>query len=331
MIQRKKWGYVENTFAGFAQMNNISSINIRALKFFIDVYQSKSFSVVARRENVSPSMVSRVILQLEGALGQQLFYRNTRAIMPTEAGRIFHGYARSMTEQLSEVRNELQDRASQPKGLIRINAPVFFGQKHIAPWLSRFLNRYPLIQVELTQTDDFIDPHTDAADIIFRIGSLSDSSLHGKTLGVQTYHLAASPGYLKKYGIPKQPSDLSEHHGLIYRGSSGQNRWLFKNNSSAWQQQVVIPTLVSNNAETLLISALNDMGIVLFPDWLIGESLTAGTLVSILGSFTPTIKVGSQNITAIYPNTKQPPLNVRVCIDYFSEVYGNPVYWKYQN
>lgn len=312
-------------------MNDISSINIRALKFFIDVYKSKSFSIVARRENVSPSMVSRVILQLEEALGQQLFYRNTRSIMPTEAARIFYDYARSMTEQLNEVQNELQDRASQPKGLIRINAPVSFGQKHIAPWLSEFLNRYPDIQVELTQTDDFIDPHIDAADIIFRIGSLTDSSLHAKILGVQTYHLAASPGYLNKYGTPKSPSELSKHHGLIYRGSSGQNRWLFKDNSSLWLQQATIPTLVSNNAETLLLGALSDMGIVLFPDWLIGEKLKAGTLISILDSFEPTIKVGSQNITAIYPNSKQPPLNVRVCIDYFSEVYGSPVYWKYQN
>lgn len=311
-------------------MNDFSSINIRALKFFIAVYKCKSFSVVARHENVSPSMVSRVILQLEDALGQQLFYRNTRAIMPTEAGRIFHDYARSMTEQLNEVRNELQDRATQPKGLIRINAPVFFGQKHIAPWLGEFLNRYPKIQVELTQTDDFIDPHIDAADVIFRIGSLADSSLHAKTLGLQTYHLAASPAYLKKYGTPKVPADLSQHQGLIYRGSSGQNRWLFKINSS-WQQQSVIPTLVSNNAETLFIGALNDMGIVLFPDWLIGESLKTGALVSLLSEFAPTIKTGPQNITAIYPNTRQPPLNVRVCIDYFSEVYGNPPYWKYQN
>ncbi|MBB1410111.1 MAG: DNA-binding transcriptional LysR family regulator [Pseudoalteromonas rhizosphaerae] len=311
-------------------MNDFSSINIRALKFFIAVYKCKSFSVVARHENVSPSMVSRVILQLEDALGQQLFYRNTRAIMPTEAGRIFHDYARSMTEQLNEVRNELQDRATQPKGLIRINAPVFFGQKHIAPWLGEFLNRYPKIQVELTQTDDFIDPHIDAADVIFRIGSLADSSLHAKTLGLQTYHLAASPAYLKKYGTPKVPADLSQHQGLIYSGSSGQNRWLFKINSS-WQQQSVIPTLVSNNAETLFIGALNDMGIVLFPDWLIGESLKTGTLVSLLSEFAPTIKTGPQNITAIYPNTRQPPLNVRVCIDYFSEVYGNPPYWKYQN
>lgn len=82
---------------------------------------------MARKEGVSPSMISRVISQLEDSLGQQLFYRNTRAIIPTESGRIFIEYARSMAEQLNEVRNELLDRTIEPKGLIRINAPVFSG------------------------------------------------------------------------------------------------------------------------------------------------------------------------------------------------------------
>lgn len=311
-------------------MSDASSINIRALKFFIDVYDSKSFSAVARREGVSPSMVSRVILQLEESLGQQLFYRNTRAIMPTEAGRIFNDYARSMTEQLNEVRNELQERATEPKGLIRINAPVFFGQKHIAPWLAGFLSLYPKVQVELIQTDEFINPHLDAADVIFRIGSLADSTLHARVLGMQDYHLAASPAYLAKFGMPQSPCDLVRHHCLVYRGYSGQNRWLFKNNETSWQPQTVTPTLISNHAESLLISALNDGGIVLFPNWLIGDHINKGTLVSLLGDYQPTIKIGPQNITAIYPNARRPSLNVRVLIDYFIEVYGTPAYWEYQ-
>ena len=311
-------------------MNDASSINIRALKFFIEVYESKSFSIVARREGVSPSMISRVIQQLEESLGQQLFYRNTRAIIPTEAGRIFNDYARSMTEQLNEVRNELQDRATEPKGLIRINAPVFFGQKHIAPWLAGFLTQYPKVQVELIQTDDFINPHIDAADVIFRIGSLADSTLHARVLGVQSYHLVASPTYLIKHGTPEKPSDLTRHHCLVYSGYSGQNRWLFKSNTTTWLHQAVTPTLVSNNAESLLISALNDSGLVLFPNWLIGNHLNNGTLVSLLNDYQPTIKTGPQNITAIYPNARRPPLNVRVLIDYFIDVYGTPAYWEYQ-
>lgn len=311
-------------------MNDINSINIRALKFFIGVYDSKSYSVVARKEGVSPSMISRVISQLEDSLGQQLFYRNTRAIIPTESGRIFIEYARSMAEQLNEVRNELLDRTIEPKGLIRINAPVFFGQRHIAPWLAGFLRRYPQVQVELTQTDDYIDPHVSAADIIFRIGTLVDSSLHSRILGSQTYHLAASKAYIALHGMPTEPADLKNHQCLVYSGSSGQNRWFFNKNKTTWLHQPITPILTSNNAETLLIAALNDMGIVLFPDWLIGDSLKNGQLISLLTDCESAIKIDQHYITAIYPNSRTPSLNVRAVIDYFLEVYGNPPYWKYQ-
>jgi DNA-binding transcriptional LysR family regulator len=310
-------------------MHNLNAINIRALLFFISVYNCKSFSVVARCEGVSPSMVSRIIQQLEESLGCQLFYRNTRAIMPTEAGRIFIEYARSITEQLTDVSHRLHDMTAEPQGLIRINAPVFFGQHHIAPWLAGFLTRYPSINIELTQTDEFIDPHTNAADVIFRIGSLHDTSLHARTLGTQTYHLAASPAYIKKHGIPTTPADLDHHRNLVYRGYTGKNRWLFKQPHTSFIHQPISPTLVSNNAETLLISALNDMGIVLFPDWLIGEHLKQGTLITLLNNYEVNIKTESQYIIALYPHARKPPLTVRALIDYFVEVYGDTPYWRY--
>lgn len=115
-------------------MSDAGNVNFRALQLFIAVYDSQSFSVVARREGVSPSMVSRVIHQLEDALGQQLFYRNTRAVVPTEAGRLFAEHARGLGERFSVARRDLQDRRLEPGGLVRINAPVYFGQRHIAPY-----------------------------------------------------------------------------------------------------------------------------------------------------------------------------------------------------
>lgn len=258
--------------------------------------------MVARREGVSPSMVSRVIQQLEDALGHQLFYRNTRAILPTESGRLFIEYARSMTEQLSEVRNELQDRKSEPRGLVRINAPVYFGQRHLTPGLPGLLKRHPQLEIELTLSDDFIDPHVEAADVIFRIGALADSSMHARTLAGQTYHLAASQTYLERCGVPEKPADLAEHDCLVYSGESGPNRWLFKGGDGVWQHQPVTPRLSSNNAETLLASALNHMGIVLFPDWLIGEFLKSGRLVNLLNDYGTAIKTTHQYVSVVYPN-----------------------------
>lgn len=234
-------------------------------------------------------------------------------------------YAHSITKSMSAVQKELQDRALEPSGLIKINAPVFFGQRHIAPWLSELSNRYPKLQIELTLTDDFADPHHYATDVIFRIGTLNDSTFHARVFGDQKYHLAASPEYINKHDELKSPSDLTQHKCLVYKGSSGANRWLFKKQGESWTPFTAPELLVSNNAESLLVSALKGMGIVLFPDWLIGEYLKKGSL---LPDHNVAIKATPQHISAIYPSARYISINVRVLIDYFSEVYGEPPYWQ---
>ncbi|MFP2240052.1 LysR substrate-binding domain-containing protein [Pseudescherichia vulneris] len=309
-------------------MNNPGNMSIRSLLLFIDVYETQNFSGVARREGISASQVSRVIHQLEDALGQQLFYRNTRAVIPTESGHLFIRYARAMATNLEDARRELDARTQEPSGVIRINAPVFFGQRHVAPALPGLTERYPRLSIELTLTDDFIDPHRDAADVIFRIGALTDSSFHARVFGQQFYHLAASPDYLRKNGTPQKPDDLNHHKCLVYRGSSGPNRWLVRQPGGEWVHYPVSPLMLSNNAETLLIAALGGMGIVLFPDWLIGERLQSGELVELLPAMETSIKTEPQNIAAIYPNARHPPLNVRTVIDYYIDVFGKPLYWQ---
>lgn len=309
-------------------MYDLGSINLRSLFIFIDVYEVQNFSTVARREGISASQVSRVIHQLEDALGQQLFYRNTRAIIPTESAHIFIRYVRAMTGSLDAARRELNERTLEPSGVIRINAPVFFGQKHVAPRLPGLTERYPRLTIELTLTDDYIDPHKDAADVIFRIGELTDSSFHARIFGRQFYRLAASPAYLRKQGVPESPADLSRHKCLVYQGSSGPNRWLFRQKGEEWIHYPVSALMSSNNAETLLIAALGGMGIVLFPDWLIGETLQNGELIELLPDRETSIKSEPQHIAAIYPHARHPTLNVRAVIDYYVEAFGSPLYWQ---
>ncbi len=304
------------------------AISMRALRFFLAVFETQSFSVVARREGVSASMISRTIHQLEDALGQQLFYRNTRAVIATEAGRLFVEYARAISEQLGQAQEELQNRASEPAGLVRINAPVFFGQRHIAPGLTALAARYPQLRIELTLTDDYIDPHRDPADVVFRIGTLSDASWHARVFGTQRYYLAASQAYLAQQGTPTTPQALHQHSCLVYRGSSGPNRWLFRHQDDEWVHHPVPARLASNNAMTLLTAALDGMGIVLFPDWLISERLASGELVRLLPDWEAAINPEPQHIAALYPHARHPPLNVRAVIDYYLERFGTPLYWQ---
>lgn len=309
-------------------MFDTSNINVRALLIFIEVYEAQNFSVVARRQGISASQISRVIHQLEDALGQQLFYRNTRAVIPTESGHLFIRYARAMVENVEEARRELDERSSEPSGTIRINGPVFFGQRHVAPGLAELTERYPRLNIELTLTDDFIDPHRDAADLIFRIGMLTDSTFHARIFGQQRYHLAASPAYLRKHGVPDDPATLSDHQCLVYRGSSGPNRWLVRREGENWIHYPVVARMTSNNAESLLTAALGGMGIVLFPDWLIGDRLQRGELVALLPEMACAINTEPLNIAAIYPHARHPPLNVRAVIDYYVERFGTPPYWQ---
>lgn len=309
-------------------MKTPADISLRALKLFIEVCEALNFSVVARREGISPSQVSRIIHQLEDALGQQLFYRNTRAIIPTENGRLFAASARQTLQQLEDARRVMDERTREPSGLVRINTPVFFGQRHIAPHLASLSARYPRLTIELTQTDDYIDPHRDAADVIFRIGTLTDSSCHARVFGKQYYHLAASPAYLQQQGIPVTPRDLSHHHCLVYHGFSGPNRWLFRHPAQEWIHHPLSPRLTSNNAETLLIAALNGMGIVLFPDWLLGDKLLSGELVELLPDYQSSITTEPQHIAALYPDSRHPPLNVRAVIDHYLTAFGSPLYWQ---
>ena len=309
-------------------MFDASNINVRALLIFIEVYEAQNFSVVARRQGISASQISRVIHQLEDALGQQLFYRNTRAVIPTESCHLFIRYARAMVENVEEARRELDERSSEPSGTIRINGPVFFGQRHVAPGLAELTERYPRLNIELTLTDDFIDPHRDAADLIFRIGMLTDSTFHARIFGQQRYHLAASPAYLRKHCVPDDPATLSDHQCLVYRGSSGPNRWLVRREGENWIHYPVVARMTSNNAESLLTAALGGMGIVLFPDWLIGDRLQRGELVALLPEMACAINTEPLNIAAIYPHARHPPLNVRAVIDYYVERFGTPPYWQ---
>lgn len=318
----------ENTFAEIAQMKSFNQINIQSLRLFVAVLDQGNFSEVARREAMSPSTVSRVIAQLEQALQTQLLYRNTRAVSPTESGKLLAEHARQVLTQLDLAEQDLQEQSNEPGGLVRINAPVVFGQRHVAPWLPELSTRFPRLNIELMQTDDFIDPLQDSVDLLIRIGVMADSTLQARTLGHQNFRLAASPAYLARAGIPATPDDLSNHSCLVFKGFAGSQRWYFRQPEKEWRSWNLRGVLTSNNAETLTQAAIGGMGLVVFPTWLIGDALRAGTLVSVLPEYQVSTSPEPQTISALYPNARRASVKVRVVIDYLVEKFGEPAYWE---
>lgn len=313
-------------------MEGFNQINFKSLKLFVAVLDLGSFSEVARREALSPSSVSRVIQQMEQALQTQLLYRNTRAVSPTESGKLLGHHARQVLDQIAQAERGLQEQDLEPSGLVKINAPIVFGQRHIAPWLHELCTSYPKLQIELMQTDDFVDPLYDATDLLIRIGVMADSTLQARTLAVQRYCLAASPGYLAKAGTPASPEDLLQHSCLVFKGYVGSQRWFFRPKASEeWQAYSLRGVLTGNNAETLTQAAINGMGLVVFPTWLIGEALHDGRLVSVLEEYQVSTQLETPTISALYPQGKRLSLKVRAVIDFLVEKYGERPYWDTGN
>jgi len=264
---------------------------------------------------------------MEQALSQQLLYRHTRAVSPTEAGRLLGHHARRVLAQWEEAEQSLQEQESEPSGLVRINAPVVFGQRHLSPWLGELCRRYPKLQLDIQQTDSYVDPLQEGADLLFRIGSLNDSGMQARIFAPHRYRIAASPAYLAEHGTPRHPGQLATHQCLAYKGESGQQRWFFRQGDTDWTPYSVRGAITGNHADTLTQAAEQGLGLVLFPSWLIGEALREGRLVALFGDYQVATSLEPQQIAALWPGSRRLSVKVRTVIDFFVEKFGPVPYW----
>ena len=182
----------------FCSMSN--DIDIRTLRIFIEAARLGSFSAAARRHGLPVSSVSRHIAALEQRIGQQLFVRHTRAIKLTEAGATYHAELREALAAMDLATERASGSEAEPRGVLRINAPVAFGRRHIAPALAEYHALYRHVDVDLTLTDTLIDPVTEGADILVRIGAAEDATLVARRLGAQNQVLCATEGYVARHG-----------------------------------------------------------------------------------------------------------------------------------
>lgn len=299
---------------------NLNQINIKALRYYVDVCHQKSFSVIARKENVSVSVISRTISQLEDVLGISLLYRNTRSVLPTEAGVIFLQTAQKILEMLDRSLQELHNNTEEVQGLVRINAPLSFTRHHIMPYLAELKLKYPKLQLALTQSDTYIDPHQQGTDLIFRIGSLTDSTLRARILSAVNYALFSSPDYLRTHGTPVDLDDLKSHERILFKGHLGVETWFVQQDDNL--QRIDLPvSFTVNDGDSLLAAAESSMGIAMLPDWLACQSVKNGKLIPIMTDHKWCIRAKPIHIAMIYPNVQNLPCNVRAVMDYFIEKY----------
>lgn len=261
-------------------MKYIDNNRISEMEIFTQVVDGGNFSEAARRLNMNPSTISKLILRLETRLGVRLMHRTTRKVVLTEEGE--HFYHR-MVRILADIREAEASLISKAKGKVRITCSIPFALHQLIPILAEFTQANPDIEIILLSTDAVVDLLAERCDIAIRIGKLSDSSLKMRKLAESKMILVASPRYLKQHGIPKKLSDLEKHICLNFYGHPELNRWPFKNKKTPWEWQAQ-NSFSADNGESIAKMVLSGGGIARLSAFMVRENINQKKLIPLLQS-----------------------------------------------
>lgn len=289
---------------------------------FARVVSAGSYAEAARRMGLTRSAVSKAVTELEQILGVRLLDRTTRRVTPTEAGRAYYERVTSILADVESTESAVSRLHDEPKGLLKINAPMSFGTLYLGPAIAEFMVAYPDLRIELILNDRFIDPIEEGVDVTVRIGALPDSSLIARKLAPARRVLAASPDYLKAHGTPKSLDDLVHHRALTFGHSQTAQRFELTQGAEALSVPVT-SCMCSNNGDVLRAAALHGNGIVLLPTFLVGPDITAGKLRIVLPDHAPT----GLDIYAVYAPNRYLAAKTRVFIDFLVDRFGPRPTW----
>jgi DNA-binding transcriptional LysR family regulator len=293
-----------------------------AMNAFAKVVASGSYAEAARRLGLTRSAVSKAVMELEQLLGARLLDRTTRRLSPTEAGRAYFERCVDILASIEETELQVAQLHEEPKGVLKVNAPMSFGTLYLGEAIADFMTSYAELKVELTLNDRFVDPLEEGVDITVRIGALADSSLIARKLAPARRVLAASPDYLARHGVPQTPEDLAQHRCLNYGHTTALQRWQLTRDG----EEIVVPIasyLCSNNGEVLRAAALKGNGITLLPTFIVGEDIKAGRLNVVLAPCAPT----PLGIHALYAPNRYLAAKTRLLIDFLVARFGNTPAW----
>ncbi len=295
---------------------------LTCLRALAKVIQHGSFAAAARDMRLSRSAVSKYVIELEQALGVQLLNRTTRSASPTANGLAYYERCVTILADLDEADLAISSAQAEPRGMLKVNAPMSFGTLHLGRAISVFMERHPTLQVQLILSDELVDPVQEGFDVTLRIADLPSSSLIARKIAPAQRVLCASPSYLKRRGIPRHPRDLRGHDCLSYGHLATGNQW--KLTGADGDHWVPIPwALCTNNAEVLRDAAIAGRGIALLPTFIAGADLQTGRLTTILADY----KAPELSIFVLYPPTRHLSAKVRVFIDFLVERFAGRPYW----
>ncbi|MBL0374585.1 LysR family transcriptional regulator [Rhizobium sp. KVB221] len=287
------------------------------VRVFVRVVELGTLSSAGRDQRVTPAVASNRIKELERHLGVRLFNRTTRKLSPTEHGHVFYQGAVKIIEAVDEAESAIADLSHNPKGSLRITAPLGIGRRLVASGIPEFHDRYPDIEVRLRLSDHNVDILSEGVDVAFKLGVLEDSNLRMRGILNCQRVVCAGPAYLEKRGIPQTPDALidDKHDCLLLRyPGSKEYYWNLQTPEGTRKFEIGGP-YDSDDGDVLTQWALEGRGIINKPLFEVKSYLNDGTLVEILEDTPPT----SVQLAAIYPHKRFQDPKVRLMIDFMAE------------
>lgn len=291
---------------------------------FAKVVETKSFSAAAQALMTSKSLVSKQIGSLESALGVRLLNRTTRRMSLTEIGAAYYEHCARIAQEIDAAAQTVTQLQAEPRGVLRVTSPVIFASLHLAPALGNFLQRHEQIEVELNATDRLVDIVDEGYDLAIRITDHPAQNMVARRIAPVRWVTCASPSYLERHGTPRTLQELDRHQCLVYQGvPTLRSGWRYQVGNKEISLQPSGKCRV-NNSEVLLQLALDGMGIVLFPTYILGRYLKSGRLVEILPD--SVANAGTSLYATYLPNRYLQP-KVRAFIDHLLEHFGAEPEW----
>jgi len=285
------------------------------LGFFSTVAANGSLSAAARELGVTTPAVSKRLAQMESRAGVSLLNRTTRRMSLTPEGELYLMHARRILGEIDNLAELLGTSKATPRGLLRVNATLGFGRRHVAPLISRFVRNHPQVEVQLQLSVNPPALTEDAFDVCIRFGAPPDTRVISQRIAPNRRLLCAAPAYLARHGEPRKPHDLARHNCIgIRQGEEAYGVWRLASGRGRNQRIESIKirgNLTTNDGEIAVNWALDGHGILMRAEWDIERYLRSGRLLQVL----PQYQTPDADIYAVYPQRHQLSARVRAFVD----------------
>ncbi len=283
---------------------------LQALRLFVRVAHTGSFSAAARELNLSQPSVSRIIAALEKDIGGALVTRTTRAVTLTDVGTDYLTRVEAILASLEEADHAARG-SRELRGALRVAMPASFGVREIIPVMPGFLARHPSLNVSLLMSDQRQDTIKEGVDVALRLGALADSTATARLIGRTQRLVAASPAYLKARGTPKTPADLANHAAIVGPAGTSAGTWSFQKDDQSVAARINSHLTVSVN-EAAVAAAVAGLGVVTTALWGCRAELVSGALIQLL----PDWKMGDVEVHGMFTPGRPPKPSARALVEY---------------